>query len=95
MFKFDLEKAEEPEVIIPTSVGSSKKQEFRKTSTFASLTMLKPLTMWITTNWKILKEIRIPDDLTCLLRNLCAGQGVIVRTRCGTTDQFQIGKGIC
>ena len=45
--------------------------------------------------WKILQEMGIPDHLSCLLRNLCAGQGVIVRTRCGTTDQFQIGKGIC
>ena len=77
----DLEKAEEPEIKLPTSVGSSKKQESsRKTSTSASLTMLKPLTVWITTNWKILKEMGIPDHLTCFLRNLYAGQEATVRT---------------
>ena len=57
--------------------------------------MLKPLTVWITTNWKILQEIGIPDHLTCLLRNLCAGQEATVRTGHGTTDWFQIGKGVC
>ena len=56
--------------------------------------MLKLLTVWITTNWKILKEIGIPDHLTCLLRNLYAGQKATVRTRHGTTDWFQIGKGV-
>ena len=56
--------------------------------------MLKPLTVWITTNWKILKEIGIPDHLTCLLRNLYARQEATVRTRHGTTDWFQIGKGV-
>ena len=55
--------------------------------------MAKPLTVWITKNWKILKEMGIPDHLTCLLRNLYAGQEAIVRTRHGTTDWFQIGKG--
>ena len=54
--------------------------------------MLKPLTMWITTNWKILQEMEIPDHLTCLLRNLYAGQETIVRTGHETTDCFQIGK---
>ena len=68
MFKLDLEKAEEPEIKLPTSIESQKKQEnSRKTSTSASLTMTKPLTVWITTNWKIPKELGIPDDLTCLL----------------------------
>ena len=57
--------------------------------------MPKPLTVWITTNWKILKEMRIPDHLTCLLRNLYAGQEETVRTIHGTTDWFQIGKGVC
>ena len=56
--------------------------------------MPKPLTLWITTNWKILKEKGIPDHLTHLLRNLYAGQGATVRTRHGTTDWLQIGKGI-
>ena len=75
MFKLDLEKAEEPETKLPTSVGSSKKQESsRKTPLSVLLTMPKPLTAWITTNWKILKEIGIPDYLTCLLKNPYAGE---------------------
>ena len=75
MFKLDLEKAEEPEIKLPTSIGSSKKQESsRKTSTSALLTMPTPLTVWITTNCKILLEMGIQDYLTCLLRNLYAGQ---------------------
>ena len=94
MFKLDLEKAEEPEIKLPTSAGSSKEQESsRKTSISALLTMPKPLTVWITTNWKILKEMGISDHLTCLLRNLYAGQEATVRTGHGTTDWFQIGKG--
>ena len=63
-----------------------KKESSRKTSTSALLTMPKPLTVWITTNWKILKEIGIPDHLTCLLRNLFAGQEATARTRHGITD---------
>ena len=55
----------------------------------------KSFTVWITINWKILKEMGIPDHLTCLLRNLCAGQEATVRTGHGTTDWFQIGKGVC
>ena len=95
MFKLDLEKAEEPEIILPPSVGSSKKQEnYKKISTSALLTMPKPLTVWITTNWKILQEMGIPDHLICLLRNLYAGQEATVRTRHETTDQFQIVKGV-
>ena len=66
----------------------------RKTSISALLTMPKPLTVWITTNWKILKEMGIPDHMTCLLRNLNAGQEATVRTGHGTTDWFQIGKGV-
>ena len=93
VFKLDLEKAEEPEIKLPTSAGSWKKQESsRKTSISALLTTPKPLTVWVTTNWKILKEIGIPDHLTCLLRNLYAGQEATVRTGHGTTDWFQIGK---
>ena len=81
MFKLDLEKAEEPEIKLPTSIGSLKKQESsRKSSISALLTMLKPLTVWITINWEILKEMGIPDHLTCLLRNLYAGQEAAVRT---------------
>ena len=96
MFKLDIEKAEEPEIKLPTSVGSSKKQESsRKTSISALLTMPKPLTVWITTNWKILKEMGTPDHLTCLLRNVYVGQEATVRTGQGTKDYFQIGKGVC
>ena len=96
MFKMILEKAEEPETKLPTSAGSSKKQESsRRTSISALLTMPKPLTVWITINWKIQKEMGIPDHLTCLLRNLYAGQEATVRTGHGTTDWFQIQKGVC
>ena len=95
MFKLDLEKAEEIEIKLITSIGSSKKQESsRKTSISALWTMPKPLTVWITINWEILKEMRIPDHLTCLLRNLYAGQEATVRTGHGTTDCFQLGKGV-
>ena len=95
MNKLDLEKTEEPEVKLPTSVGSSKKQESsRKTST-GLLTMLKLLTMWITKNCgKFLKEMGIPNHLTCLLRNLYAGQEAMVRIGHGTMDCFQIRKGV-
>ena len=83
--KLDLEK--EPEIKLPTFTESSKKQKSsRKTSIFELLTIPKPLTVWITTNWKILKEMGIPDHLTCLLRNLYAGQEATVRIGHGTTD---------
>ena len=95
IFKLTLEKAEEPEIKLSTSAGSSKKQESsRKTSVSALLTMPKPLTVWITTNCKILKEMGIPDHLTSLLRNLYTGQEATFRTAHGTTDWFQIGKGV-
>ena len=82
-----LEKAEETEIKLPTSVGSLKKQESsRKTSISALLTMPKPLTVWITTNWKILQEEEIPGHL----RNLYAGHEATFRTRHGTKDCFQI-----
>ena len=94
-FKLDLEKAEEPEIKLKTYTGSSKKQEnSRKTST-ALLTIPKLLTVCITTNWKILKEKGIPDHLTYLLRNLYASQEATLRTGHGTTDWFQIRKGVC
>ena len=94
MFKLDLEKAEEPEIKLPTSAGSSKKQESsRKTSIL--LTMLKPLTT-VDHNrlLKILKEMGIPDHLTCLLRNLYADQEATVRTGHGRRDWLQNGKGV-
>ena len=75
-----------------TPVGSSKKQESSKKTSL--LTMSKPLTVWITINWKILQEMAIQDHLTCPLRNLYAGQKATVRTGHGTTDWFQIGKGV-
>ena len=96
LFKLVLEKAEEPEIKLPTSARSWKKQESsRKTSISVLLTRPKPLTMSITTNWKILKEMGIPDHLTCLLRNLYAGQEATVRSGHGTSDWFQIEKGVC
>ena len=92
MFKLDLEKAEEAAIKLP-SIGSLKKQEsFRKTSTSALLTTPKPLTVSITTNWKVLLDMGIPDHLTCLLRYLYADQEATDRTGHGTTDWFQIGK---
>ena len=96
MFKLDLEKTEEPEIKLPASVGSLKKQESsRKTFTSASLTTPKTLIVWITTNSRKLLEMGIPDHLTCLLRNLYAGQEATVRTGQGATDWFQIRKGVC
>ena len=96
-FQAGLKKAEEPEIKLTTSVGSSKKQESsRKISTSSLLTMPKALTVWITKIlWKIIQEMGIPDHLTCFLKNLYAGQEATVRTGHGTTDWFQIGKGVC
>ena len=91
MFKLNLEKAEEPE---KNCQIIEKATEFQKKSTTSSLTTPKPLTVCITTNWKILKEMAISDHPTCLLRNLYAGQEGTVRTGHGTTDWFQIGKGM-
>ena len=85
MFKLVLEKAEELEIKLPTSVGSLKEtREFQKNIS-ALLTEPKPLTAWMTTNWKILQEMGI-DHLTCLLRNLYEGQEATVRIGHGTTD---------
>ena len=96
MHKLDFKKSEEPKIKLPTSVGSQEKQEnSRKIPTSASLTIRKTLTVWITTNWKILIEMEIPDHLTCLLRNLYVGQEVTVRTRHEIMDWFKTGKGIC
>ena len=95
MFKLDLEKAEELEIKLPYPLDHRKsKRILEEISTSASLTMPKPLNVWITTNWKILQETEISDHLPCLLRNLYSGQEATVRTRHGTTDWFQIGKGI-
>ena len=97
IFKVDLEKAEEPEIKLPTSVGSLKKQESsRKNIYFCVIDYAKAFDH-VDHNklWKILQEMGIPDHLTCLLRNLYAGQEATVRTGHGTIDLFQIGKGIC
>ena len=96
MFKLDLEKAEEPEIKLPTYVGSSKKQESsRKKKIYFCFINYAKAFEHVDHNklWKILKEMGIPDHLTCLLRNLYAGQEATVRTGHGTTDWFQIGKG--
>ena len=91
LFKLVLEKAEEPEIKLPTSAGSLKKQEFQKNICFINYAKAfdcvdhnKP--------WKILKEMGIPGHLTCLLRNLYAAQEAAVRTGCGTTDWFKWEK---
>ena len=95
IFKLVLEKAEEPEIKLPTSVGSSKKQEFQKNIYFCFIDYAKAFNCVDHSKlWKILIEMGIPDHLTCLLRNLYAGQEATVRTRHGTTDWFQIGKGV-
>ena len=95
MFKLVLEKIEEPEIRLPISAGSWKKQEFQKNIDFCFIDYAKAFDC-VDHNklWKILKEMGIPDHLTCLLRNLYSGQEATVRTGHGTTDWFQIGKGV-
>ena len=96
MFKLVLEKAEEPETKLPTSAGSAKKQEFHKNIYFCFIDYAKAFD-FVDQNqlWEILNEMGIPYHLTCLLRNLYAGQETTVRTGHGTTDWFQIEKGVC
>ena len=95
MFKLVLEKAEEPEIKLPTSAGSPKKQEFQKNIYFCCIDYAKAFDC-VDHNklWTVLKEMGMPDHLTCLLRYLYAGQEATVRTGHGTTDWFQIGKGV-
>ena len=95
MFKLDLEKAEEPQIKLSTSIGSSKKQEFQKNIYCCFIDYVKAFDC-VDHNklWTILKEMGIPDHLTCLLRNLYAGQEARVRTGQETTDWYQIGKGV-
>ena len=92
----DLEKAEETEIKLPTSVRALKKWEFQKNIYFCFSAYAKAF-ICVDHNklWKILKEMGIPDNLTCLLRNLYEGQEATVRTGHGTTDWFQRGKGVC
>ena len=94
MFKLVLEKAEEPEIKLPTSTGSWKRRVPEKYFCFIDYAKVFDC---VDRNklWKILKDMGIPDHLTCLLRNLYAGQEATVRTGHGTTDWFQIGKGVC
>ena len=96
MFKLDLEKTEEPEIKLPTMAGSSKGRELQKNIYFCFIDYTKAFDC-VDHNklWKILQEKGIPDHLTCLLRNLYAGQEATVRNKHGTTDWFQIGKGVC
>ena len=96
MFKLVSEKAEEPEIKLPTSAGSWKKQESSRKNIYFCFIDYDKLFDCVDHNklWKILKEMEIPDHLTCLLRNLYAGQEATVRTGHGTTDWFQIGKGL-
>ena len=89
MFKLELEKAEEPEIKLSTSVGSSKEQESSSKTSTSAFDCVHHSKLW-----EILKEMGIPDHLTCLLRSLCAGQEATVRSRHGTTDRFQIGEGV-
>ena len=95
MFKLDLEKAKESEIKLPTSIGSSKKQGSQKNIYFCFIGYAKAFDcVYHNKLWKILKEMGIPDHLTCLLINLYAGQEATVRTAHGTPDWFQIGKGV-
>ena len=90
MFKLDFEKAEEPEIKLPTSFGSPKKQD--SSTCFCFTEYAKAFDCVDHELWKILQGMGIPDHLTCLLRNLYAGQEATVRTRHGTMDWFKIGK---
>ena len=97
MFKLVLEKAEEPEIKLPISTGPSKKQESSRKDIYFYFIDYAKVFDYVDHNklWKILKEMVIPDHLTCLLRNLYAGQEATVRTGHARTDWFQIGKGVC
>ena len=96
MFKLDLKKEEEPEIKLPISSGLSKKQDSSPQNIYFCFIDYAKAFDCVDHNklWKILKEMGIPDNLTCLLRNLYAGQEATVRTGHGTTDWFQIGKGV-
>ena len=95
MLKLDLEKAEELEIKLPTSIGLLKKQEFQKNIYICFIDYTKAFDCVNHKKlWKILQEMEIPDHLTCFPRNVYAGQEAMVRTGHGTTDWFQIGKGV-
>ena len=95
MFRLVLEKAEEPEIKLPTSSGSSKNQESSRKTYISAIYYAKVFDSVVHNKlWKILKEMGIPGHLICLLRNLYAGQEATVRTGHGKTDWFKIGKGV-
>ena len=94
MFKLDLEKAEEPEIKLPASFGSSKKQESSRETYFCFIDYAKAFDYMDQNKLENLKEMGIPDHLTCLLRNLYASQEATVRSGYGTSDWFQIRKGV-
>ena len=94
MFKLDLEKAEEPE--IKSANITEKAREFQKNIYFCIIDYAKAFDcVYHNKLWKILRQMGVPDHLTCLLRNLFAGQEATFRTGHGTTDWFKIGKGVC
>ena len=95
MYKLNFEKVEEPEIKLPTSVGSLRNQEFQKKIYFCFIAYAEAFD-FVDHNklWKILKQLGISDYLTCLLRNLYVGQEAKVRTIHGITDWFKIGKGV-
>ena len=97
MFKLILEKTEEPEIKLPTSAESSKKQKSSRKNIYLCFIDYAKAFDCVDHNklWKILQEMGIPDHLTCFFRNLYAGQEATVRTGHGKTDWLQIGKGIC
>ena len=96
MFKLVLEKAEEPEIKLPTSIGNKKAREYQNNIYFCFIEYAKAFDCVHQNKlWKILQEMGIPDHLIYLLGNLNSGQEAIVRTRHGKTDWFQIGKGVC
>ena len=97
VFKLDIEKAEEPEIKLPTCAGSSKKQESSRKNTYFCFIDYAKAFDCVDHNklWKTLQEMGLPDHLTSLLRNLYAGQEATVRTGHGTTDWLQIEKGLC
>ena len=95
MFKLVLEKQKTSDQIVNIHWIIDKAREFQKSIYFCFIDYAKAFDCVITINWKILKEWGVPDHLTCLLRSLYAGQKATVRTGHGTTDWFQIGKGVC
>ena len=97
MFKLDLEKAEEPQIKLPTSAGSWKSKRVAEKKIYFCFIYYSQAFDCVDHKklWKILQEMGIPNHLTCLLRNLYAGQEATVKTGHGTTDLFQVGKGVC